>query len=40
MNAQPYFSYVILSIADGKFASFKSWRLNDNQQFEEEKIIN
>ncbi len=40
VNAQPYFSYVILSIADGKFASFKSWRLNDNQQFEEEKIIN
>ncbi len=40
VNAQPYFSYVILSIANGKFASVKSWRLNDDQQFEEEKIIN
>lgn len=40
VNAQPYFSYVILSIANGKFASYQSWRLNDDQQFEEEKIIN
>ncbi len=40
LNAQPYFSYVILSIANGKFASVQSWRLNDDQQFEEEKIIN
>ena len=40
VNAQPYFSYVILSIANGKFASVQSWRLNDEQQFEEEKIIN
>ncbi len=40
INAQPYFSYVILSVADEKFASIQSWRLNDSNQFEEEKIIN
>jgi proteasome lid subunit RPN8/RPN11 len=39
VNAQPYFSYVIVSIMEGKFNTIQSWRLNDEAQFEEEKII-
>ncbi len=38
-NAQPYFSYVILSLVNGKLASMQSWILNDDDQFEEEKIL-
>jgi proteasome lid subunit RPN8/RPN11 len=38
--AQPYFSYVILSIHDQKFVDIRSWKLNDEQQFEEETIRN
>ena len=34
--AQPYFSYLIISIRDGEFSEWRSWRLNDNFQFEEE----
>lgn len=38
LSAQPYFSYVILSIVDSRFAEIRSWRLNDDRQFEEEII--
>jgi proteasome lid subunit RPN8/RPN11 len=37
--AQPYFSYIILSVQDGTFNHIRSWQLNDEQQFEEEKIV-
>ena len=37
-SAQPYFSYIILSIRDGSFDHLRSWILNDSEQFEEEKI--
>lgn len=36
--AQPYFSYVIISVIDESTIEFRSWLLNDEQQFEEEKI--
>ncbi len=36
--AWPGFSYVIMSIQKGKFASMKSWVLNDQSQFDEESI--
>ena len=34
--AQPYFSYVILSVKLGKIDHIRSWRLNEASQFEEE----
>lgn len=36
--AQPYFSYVIVSILAGKYNTLQSWRLNEDSQFEEETI--
>lgn len=36
--AQPYFSYIIISVWGGEFVNLQSWRLNDAFQFEEEKI--
>lgn len=39
LAAQPYFSYVIVSILNAKVDLIRSWRLNDFEQFEEE-IIN
>ncbi len=36
--AWPGFSYVIMSIQKGKFASMKSWVLNEASQFDEESI--
>lgn len=36
--AQPYFSYIIVSVIDGEFATLQSWRLNDDFQFEEEQV--
>jgi len=36
--AQPFFSYVILSVNQCKFASIRSWRLSNAGQFEEETI--
>ncbi len=36
--AQPYFSYVIVSVVNDQLADTRSWRLNDEQQFEEEII--
>jgi len=37
--AQPYFSYIILSVMNNEFDHIRSWRLNELQQFEEEKIL-
>jgi len=36
--AQPYFSYIIISIIDNQPEAIRSWRLNEEQQFEEEII--
>ena len=36
--AQPYFSYVILSVRQQKVESIRSWRLNHHHEFEEETI--
>jgi proteasome lid subunit RPN8/RPN11 len=41
LSAQPYFSYVIISVPDKTETAaihFRSWLLQDNRQFEEEKI--
>lgn len=38
VSAQPGFSNVIISLANSKFDTIRSWRLNSEQQFEEEKI--
>lgn len=37
--AQPYFSYIILSVKENEFVSVQSWKLNDQFQFEEEKVL-
>jgi len=38
--AQPFFSYVITSVNEGKAVASRSWRLaEDRSKFEEEKII-
>jgi proteasome lid subunit RPN8/RPN11 len=34
--AQPYFSYIIISIMQGNLDHIRSWQLNDVAQFEEE----
>lgn len=34
--AMPYFSYIIISVQDGKATSTRSWQLNEERQFEEE----
>lgn len=36
--AQPYFSYVIVSVLNNDIVSLRSWRLNSDEQFEEENI--
>lgn len=36
--AQPYFSYIIVSVLEGKIGPVRSWRLNDDAQFEEETV--
>ncbi len=36
--AQPWFSYVIISVMQGKFDHIRSWKLNEDSQFEEENI--
>jgi proteasome lid subunit RPN8/RPN11 len=38
--AQPYFSYIIISVKENEIADIRSWQLNDSFQFEEEKIEN
>ena len=37
--AQPYFSYVIVSVYERQFRSLQSWQLNEQSQFEEEEIL-
>ncbi|MBL7805099.1 MAG: M67 family metallopeptidase [Saprospiraceae bacterium] len=37
--AQPYFSYVIVSVYERGRSNVLSWRLNNDHQFEEEKIL-
>lgn len=36
--AQPYFSYIIISVLEGKIGPVRSWRLNEQGQFEEETV--
>jgi|SRR5436190_14713372 len=36
--AQAWFSYVIVSVLEKKLGLIRSWRLNEEQQFEEENI--
>jgi proteasome lid subunit RPN8/RPN11 len=38
LSAQPYFSYVIISVLDADTIEFRSWLLNEEQQFEEEEV--
>jgi proteasome lid subunit RPN8/RPN11 len=38
LAAQPFFSYVIMSVIDGEPATVTSWLLNEKDQFEEEQI--
>jgi proteasome lid subunit RPN8/RPN11 len=37
--AQPFFSYLIISVLNNEIITLRSWLLNDDRQFEEEKII-
>ena len=37
-NAFPYFSYLIISVSNTSIAEMRSWRLNDERLFWEEKI--
>ncbi len=37
--AQPFFSYVIIAVWENEWRSIQSWLLNDDFQFEEEKIL-
>lgn len=37
--AQPYFSYLILAIKENELVSVQSWKLNEEFQFEEEKVL-
>jgi proteasome lid subunit RPN8/RPN11 len=36
--AQPWFSYVIISVLERKIGPVRSWRLNEETQFEEETV--
>lgn len=38
--AQPWFSYVIISVSEDKVQHTRCWRLNDNFQFDEEEYNN
>lgn len=38
--AQPYFSYIIISVNENQINDIRSWQLNENFQFEEETIEN
>ncbi|HTM91672.1 MAG TPA: M67 family metallopeptidase [Flavisolibacter sp.] len=38
--AQPYFSYIIISVEENEIRDIRSWQLNENFQFEEETIEN
>jgi len=36
--ALPYFSYIIVSVREGKHNTTRSWQLNDDRQFVEEEL--
>jgi proteasome lid subunit RPN8/RPN11 len=36
--AQPYFSYIIISVMQGRIDHLRSWRLNEDARFEEEEM--
>ncbi len=36
--AMPFFSYIIISVQDGKAADIRSWRLNNERRFGEEPL--
>ena len=38
LAAQPYFSYVIISVIEKKLPAMRSWQLNSLNQFNEEQI--
>jgi len=38
VSAQPFFSYVIVSVIDNAIGETSSWQLNEQNQFEEEQI--
>ena len=38
LSAQPYFSYLIISILNKKISHVRSWKLNEHNQFDEELI--
>ena len=38
ISAQPYFSYLIISVLNREIAVIRSWKLNEKEQFDEEKI--
>jgi proteasome lid subunit RPN8/RPN11 len=40
LSAQPFFSYIIISIGNQNLNGVRSWLLNNDFQFEEELIIN
>jgi len=40
LSAQPFFSYLIISVFENREITLRSWRLNDSSQFDEEKITN
>jgi len=37
-QAMPFFSYIITSVEDGKATTMTSWQLNDDGNFDEERI--
>lgn len=39
-QAVPFFSYIILSVMNGKTERITSWQLNSEEQFDEETILN
>jgi len=39
-QAIPFFSYIIISVQKGEAADITSWQLDENKEFEEEKVVN
>jgi len=38
LAAQPFFSYIIISVLEGRVDAIRSWQLNDQEQFEEKTL--
>lgn len=38
LSAQPYFSYIIISVSENEIKDIRCWRLNELFQFEEEQV--